>query len=103
VTITSPNYPARYGNDENCTWTVKATSGKIRMVFTSFNIEGNSRCSKDYLKVSGPIKKYRTAKMCGSSIPSNFNLQSKRRKMVLKFVSNSSKRKSGFSAYLVAT
>ena len=42
------------------------------MVFSSFNIEGNSRCSKDYLKVSGPIKKYRAAKMCGSSVISSY-------------------------------
>jgi len=41
--------------------------------------------------------------MCGTKIPSNFNLTSKKQTMVLKFVSDGSKKKTGFRAYIVAT
>jgi len=72
-------------------------------VFDKFNIEATNTCNKDYLQVSGPVKKYTKATLCGTKIPSNFNLTSKKKTMVLKFVSDGSKRKSGFRAYIVAT
>jgi len=103
IFITSPNYPSNYPNNYECKWTIYATSGKISLVFDNFNIESNSNCANDYLQVSGPIKKYTKAVLCGAKVPSNFNLVSKKSKMVLKFVSNGSKRKPGFRAYLVAT
>jgi len=103
VFITSPNYPSQYPNNQECKWIITATSGTVNLVFDSFNIQATSTCSKDYLQVSGPIKKYTKAVLCGAKIPSDFNLTSKKEKMVLKFVSNGSSRKTGFRAYIVAT
>jgi len=102
ITIESPNYPKKYENDLVCTWKITSTTGNIKMLFSKFNIEANSRCSNDYLQVSGPVKKYRKVKMCGSNIPSSFNLQSTKTQMIIKFVSNSSVRKTGFRAALFA-
>jgi len=103
VFITSPNYPSKYPNDQECKWIITATSGKLNLVFDKFNIQATSTCNKDYLKVSGPIKKYTKATLCGAKIPSDFNLTSKKQTMVLKFVSDGSTRKTGFRAYIVAT
>jgi len=72
-------------------------------VFDKFNVEWTKSCSKDYLQVSGPVKKYTKATLCGKTIPSNFQLTSKKQTMVLKFIANGSVRKSGFRAYIVAS
>jgi len=102
LTIQSPKYPKKYENDLVCTWRITATSGTIKMLFSKFNVEANSRCAKDYLQVSGPIRKYRKVKICGTNMPSSFNLQSSKKTMIIKFVSNGSVRKTGFRATLFA-
>ncbi|XP_066263243.1 deleted in malignant brain tumors 1 protein-like [Branchiostoma lanceolatum] len=39
-TVTSPNYPSDYGNNENCEWTITAPEGStVRLTFDSFNLE----------------------------------------------------------------
>jgi hypothetical protein len=72
------------------------------MLFSKFNVEANSRCAKDYLQVSGPMRKYRKVKICGTNMPSSFNLQSSKKTLIIKFVSNGSVRKTGFRATLFA-
>ena len=51
-----------------CTWRITTTSGNIKMLFSKFNIEANSQCANDYLQVSGPVKKYRKVKICGTNV-----------------------------------
>jgi len=103
IFITSPNYPSKYPHNQECKWIITAKKGKLNLVFDKFNIQATSDCSKDYLQVSGPIKKYTKATLCGAKVPSNFNLTSKKKTMVLKFVSDGSTRKPGFRAFIVAT
>ena len=38
------------------------------MLFSKFNIEANTKCANDYLQVSGPIRKYRKVKICGTNV-----------------------------------
>ncbi|XP_066288291.1 embryonic protein UVS.2-like [Branchiostoma lanceolatum] len=39
-TLTSPNYPNDYGNNENCTWTITVPEGRfVRLTLDSFNAE----------------------------------------------------------------
>ena len=61
----SDEYPNLYPNDQLCTWTVTATYGQLSMVFSKFTVQSDSTCSKDYLQISGPIKQYRRARLCG--------------------------------------
>ena len=65
LTLESPNYPSYYPNNAECMWTVSATSGQLSLLFSKFSIQSDPTCSKDYLQVSGPIKKYRRARICG--------------------------------------
>jgi len=74
----------------------------MSLVFDSFNIQYDGKCAKDYLQVS-PVKKYTKAKLCGAKVPSGFNLVSKGDYLVLKFSSDSSTNKPGFSAFITAT
>jgi len=72
------------------------------MVFDSFNIEWSKSCTdKDYLFV-GAIAKYTKVTLCGSKLPSTFKIKSKSNRIIVKFVSDSRGRKSGFKALLVA-
>ena len=65
LTLDSPEYPNLYPNNQNCTWIITATYGQLAMVFNKFTVQSDSTCSKDYLQISGPIKKYRRARLCG--------------------------------------
>ena len=65
LVLDSPQYPDRYPNDQMCTWTITATHGQLSMVFSKFALQSDSTCSKDYLQISGPIKRYRRARLCG--------------------------------------
>lgn len=48
--ITTPNYPAEYNNNADCTWTVLAEPGDtIALVFSDFQLEDDY----DLLEVSG--------------------------------------------------
>ena len=49
--IYSPNYPSRYGRNENCKWRLTAPYGqKILIYFTSFDLE-TVCCSCDMVKI----------------------------------------------------
>jgi len=102
VTLKSPNYPSNYPNNKDCTWKLTTTSGNIKMLLDKFNIQWSSSCkAKDYLFVSG-VNKYTKLWLCGSTIPSNFVLKSKKKSITVKFHSNGSTRKSGFKARFIA-
>lgn len=48
--ITTPNYPAEYNNNADCTWTVLAEPGDtIALVFSDFQLEDDY----DLLEVTG--------------------------------------------------
>ena len=50
--IRSPNYPHRYPDNSNCTWTIEATGGTIDVQFISFSIRGAAgSCDNDYVEV----------------------------------------------------
>ena len=121
LTLDSPQYPNLYPNNQICTWTITATYGQLAMVFNKFTVQSDSTCSKDYLQISGPIKKYRRARLCGFpvttfskakhsfrnrvffQVPAGFDIASKKSKLVLRFKSDNIIRKTGFRAVIVAT
>ena len=52
ATITSPEYPENYPDDQNCEWFVTYRKGKIIMVqFQEFNVEYEYRCNFDFLEL----------------------------------------------------
>ena len=65
LVLESPDYPHYYPNDQSCMWTITATYGQLHLLFSKFSVQSDPTCSKDYLQISGPIKKYRRARICG--------------------------------------
>ena len=52
VDIHSPNYPNNYPNNSDETWTItQIDATQIRLHFSGFNLEYNSRCRYDYVKI----------------------------------------------------
>ena len=62
--ITSPGYPSNYPNNQDCTYSVSAGSGTgtMELACCQFDLEANSSCSWDWLRVNG-------VKYCGRQAP----------------------------------
>lgn len=74
--ITSPNFPSPYSNNMDCQWTIQPPSdSRIELNFAAFELESDSNCRYDWLKVhdgrdeSSPI--IGGGRMCGKNIPEN--------------------------------
>lgn len=50
----TPNYPADYGNNQECEWEIRATEGShIGLIFLDrFHLETSENCQNDFVKVS---------------------------------------------------
>ena len=97
--ITSPNYPNRYSNNQNCNWLLEApASQRIQLVVNVLALEKNSECSYDWLQAydgfnseAQSIGRKRCSGRAGSaSIVSTSN------KMYLRFKTDSSATSTGF-------
>jgi len=80
----------------------KNRSGTLSLSFPNFDIESGDGCGRDFLQVSGTIKDYGKTKLCGNNVPDGASFESKHHTLTIKFVSNGSKRKSGFLAKITA-
>ena len=52
--LTSPNHPDDYGNNIDCSYRVSLgenSSAVVFINFTDFNVEDDSTCDHDYVKV----------------------------------------------------
>ena len=66
--VSSPNYPDNYGFNQYCQWRVSVPSIMgIQLVFSYFQLEPTSDCSKDYVE----LREGSTilGKFCGSKLP----------------------------------
>lgn len=101
-TLQSPNYPEDYRPNKECVWKITVPeSYQVALKFQSFEIENHDSCVYDYLEVrdghtaNGPI----IGKYCGYKVPDD--VRSSTNKMLVKFVSDSSVQKAGFSAMFI--
>ncbi|KAH9281792.1 Tolloid-like protein 1 [Echinococcus granulosus] len=97
--ITSPSYPEFYKPNKECIWKIVVPTGfSVALAFQSFDIEKHDNCVYDYLEIrdglseSSPVLK----KLCGSNLPTP--IKSTNNMMYIKFVSDSSVEKQGFTA-----
>lgn len=98
--LQSPNYPEHYLANKECVWLITVPENyHVALKFQSFDTEDNrENCGYDYLEVrdghgaNAPI----VGKFCGPRIP--HDLRSTSNKMTVKFFSDSSVQKLGFSA-----
>ncbi|KAJ6666703.1 hypothetical protein lerEdw1_020427 [Lerista edwardsae] len=94
--IASPGYLTIYPHGVNCIWTISVQPGHlIRLTFTSFNLEFDYNCNKDYLEIYDNITMTRLGRYCGRSVPPS--MTSSGNTLMLKFVTNHNIASEGFS------
>ncbi|XP_015589651.1 cubilin [Cephus cinctus] len=96
--IRSPNYPNNYPTSKNCIWIIEVPRGqKITLKRESFLLEGYSSCYFDYLEVrnGGSATSPLFGKYCNEQLPDE--ITSFTNQLYLKFVSDGTVTRSGFS------
>ncbi|XP_035657357.1 deleted in malignant brain tumors 1 protein-like [Branchiostoma floridae] len=99
-TVTSPNYPGNYGNDETCEWTITVPEGSVvRLTFDSFSLE----TGYDYLMIydGGSDGAPPLRRLTGYAIPDPITSTSNQ--MFVKFTSDYSSTAQGFQFSYTAT
>ncbi|CAL1569474.1 unnamed protein product [Knipowitschia caucasica] len=97
--IQSPNYPDDYLSSKSCVWRISVTEGfHVGLSFQAFEIEKHDSCSYDFVEVrDGPSESSPLiGRFCGYEKPED--IKSSSNKLWLKFVSDASVNKAGFSA-----
>ncbi|XP_064618038.1 tolloid-like protein 1 isoform X2 [Liolophura sinensis] len=100
--LTSPNYPDDYKPNKDCVWKITVSEDyQVALKFQSSEIENHDDCVYDYIEVrdghdeDSPV----LGRFCGYKVPGD--LKSTKNKMTVKFVSDGSVQKSGFSASFI--
>ncbi|XP_051897290.1 tolloid-like protein 2 [Pristis pectinata] len=97
--IASPNWPDKYPNRKECTWTISAPPGhRVKLAFNEFEIEQHQECIYDYLEVYNGLSERSSflARYCGSKKPET--VVTTGNKMFIKFFSDASVQRKGFQA-----
>ncbi|KRY12598.1 Tolloid-like protein 1 [Trichinella patagoniensis] len=96
--IENPNYPYDYTPNSDCVWTITVPEEyQVAIIFTMFQLEQHEDCIYDFLEFrdghdeDSPL----IARLCGYSLPEN--IKSTTNKMRVRFVSDASVEKYGFS------
>lgn len=100
--LESPNYPDEYQANKECIWRITVPENhQVALRFQSFDVENHDSCVYDYVEIrdgltndSPIIKVY-----CGHKIPSDVISSSSA--MLVKFVSDGSVQRGGFSATIM--
>ncbi|XP_033211645.1 tolloid-like protein 2 [Belonocnema kinseyi] len=97
--LESPNYPEEYQSSKECVWRLSVPQDyQVALKFQSFEIENHDNCVYDYIEVrdghneDSPL----IGVYCGYKLPPD--IRSTGNKLLVKFVSDSSVQKAGFSA-----
>ncbi|XP_064556108.1 protein tolkin isoform X1 [Drosophila montana] len=97
--LESPNYPLDYLPNKECVWKITVPkSFQVALKFQSFEVENHDSCVYDYVEVrDGPAQDAPLIGVfCGYKPPPN--MKSSGNSMYVKFVSDTSVQKAGFSA-----
>ncbi|KAJ4427739.1 hypothetical protein ANN_25392, partial [Periplaneta americana] len=97
--LESPNYPEDYQANKECVWKLSVPQDyQVALKFESFEVENHDSCVYDYLEVrDGPsLESPLIGVYCGYKIP--HDIRSTGSHLLVKFVSDGSVQKVGFSA-----
>lgn len=97
--LESPNYPLEYLPSKECIWKITVPKEyQVALHFQSFEVENHDNCVYDYVEVrDGDTPDSRLIGVfCGYKIPPD--MRSSSNKLFVKFVSDGSVQKAGFSA-----
>ncbi|XP_068942361.1 cubilin [Petaurus breviceps papuanus] len=104
-TISSPLYPAKYQNNQNCSWIIQAQPpfNHITLSFTHFELESSTNCSRDFVEIldgndyDAPLQ----GRYCGRNLP--LPVTSFGSSLTVKFISNANFNFVGFHATYTAS
>uniref|UniRef100_A0A452U8T7 Cubilin n=1 Tax=Ursus maritimus TaxID=29073 RepID=A0A452U8T7_URSMA len=104
-TISSPLFPAKYPNNQNCSWIIQAQPpfNHITLSFDHFGLESSTTCTRDFIEVldgdhdDAPLR----GRYCGTSMPHPITSFSSA--LTLRFVSDSTLNSEGFHATFAAS
>ncbi|KAH8271408.1 hypothetical protein KR018_009102, partial [Drosophila ironensis] len=100
--IDSPNYPLDYLPNKECIWRISAPENhQVALKFQSFELEKHDGCAYDYVEIrDGNHSDSRLiGRFCGDKLPPN--IKTRTNQMYIKFVSDGSVQRLGFSAALM--
>lgn len=100
--LQSPNYPDDYRSNKECVWKITVPDNyQVALKFQSFEVENHDNCVYDYLEVRDGHEpnSQLLGKFCGYRMPDD--LRSSSNRMLVKFVSDGSVNKAGFSATFI--
>lgn len=61
--ILSPLYPGNYGNNQRCSWNIRASRGKrIKLVILDMDIESGTNCRYDYIQIQNYVEHSRATR-----------------------------------------
>ncbi|XP_074049030.1 cubilin [Macrotis lagotis] len=103
--ISSPLFPAKYQNNQNCSWIIQAQPpfNHITLSFTDFELESSSNCSQDFIEIldgndyDAPLQ----GRYCGRNMPPPVTSFSN--SLTVKFISNARVNFEGFRATYTAS
>lgn len=104
-TISSPLFPDKYPNNQNCTWIIEAQPpfNHIALSFSHFHLQDSTDCTQDFLEIldgkdyDAPVQ----GRYCGASLPGH--IISFGNALTLRFVSDSFATFQGFHAFYSAS
>ncbi|KAM8704028.1 hypothetical protein ACLKA7_008618 [Drosophila subpalustris] len=100
--IDSPNYPLEYMPNKKCVWRITAPPHQqVALQFQSFELEKRDGCIHDYIEIRDGSEddSKLIGRFCGDKLPPNIKTHGNQ--MYIKFVSDGSVQKLGFSAALM--
>ena len=102
--LKSPEFPNNYPNDKICYWTITVPFGfSVTLDFETFEVSLNaSVCQYDYVEIrdGGDLTSKMLGKFCGDALPGS--IRSTGNQLFVKFHSDKSYSRKGFSASFVA-
>lgn len=98
--LESPNYPSQYPSQMDCVWEISVLPGfQVALKFQSFEIEKHDQCSYDFIEIKDGVTKELLGRFCGFDVPHELTSLSNR--MLVRFFTDGSVQKNGFSATFV--
>ncbi|XP_071499338.1 blastula protease 10-like [Diadema antillarum] len=66
--LTSPNFPYKYDNDEHCRIDIRLEDedARVRVIFHFFDVEEHQDCTWDFVQISDNISHRMTDRLCGT-------------------------------------
>ena len=99
--LKSPEFPNNYPNDKTCYWTITVPFGfSLTLNFETFEVSINpAPCQYDYVEIrdGGDRTSKLLGRFCGNTLPGN--ITSTGNQLFVKFHSDSSVSRKGFSAF----